>query len=370
MFPTYSGTQPLLKPQPLIALGASVAVMASATGADGQPVEWVRLLPMGVFGGRDGRGPYKLNGPDHAAQVIAATMSHAGGVDPVFDYDHQSEYAPKPGVGGKAPASGWMKEFDAREDGIYARVEWTAAAHAALAAKEYRYISPVFVHAKDGTVRGILRAGLTNNPNLTLPAVASQADLTDFNPADEGLSMSLTAIAAALGLGAAASEADCLGAITTLQGQATGLATVAQAAGLQADAAAGDVVTAISAFKADGKPDLTKWVPAETVVAIQSQLTELQGSISKDKAEAAVDAAIRAGKVVPALRDHFIAVASADPAQFAEFEAKAPVVVAPGLKPPGKIEDETVTLTAEDRQVMSQMDISEEDFLAAKKGGL
>lgn len=370
MLPIYSGTQSLLKPQASIAIGATIAVMASALTEAGQPVEWVRLIPMGVFGGRDGRGPYKLTDAAHAAQVVAATMAHAGGVDPVFDYDHQSEYAPKPGVGGTAPASGWMKEFDAREDGIYARVEWTAAAHAALLAKEYRYISPVFVHAKDGTVRGILRAGLTNNPNLQLPAVASQADITDFNPADEGLSMSLTAIAAALGLGEAASEADCLGAITALQGQATGLATVAQAAGLQADAVAGDVVTAISAFKADGKPDPAKWVPAETVTAIQSQLTELQAGITKDKAEIAVDAAIAAGKVVPALRDHFIAVASANPGQFAEFEAKTPVILAAGLKPAGKVTDDAVVLTAEDRQVMASMEITEEAFLAAKKGGL
>src|SRR3546814_1790477 len=77
--------------------------------------------------------------------------------------------------GGRAPASGWIKELQKRDDGIYGRIEWTAAARQALAAGEYRYISPVFNHDKiGGRVRAILRAGLTNTPALELAAVASE----------------------------------------------------------------------------------------------------------------------------------------------------------------------------------------------------
>lgn len=363
MFPLNRGL--ILKPSTVI--GASVAIMSSAIGDDGKPAEWVRLIPMGTFGGRDGRGPYHLRDAAHAAQVVAATLTAAGGVDPVFDYDHQTEYAPKPGVGGVAPAAGWMKTVEAREDGIYARVDWTEAAHARLSAKEYRYVSPVFTHDKSGQVRTLLRAGLTNNPNLELPAVASRAD--DDPETDKGTPMSLTAIAAALGLSEAATEADCLGAITTLQDKASGLSTVAQAAGLGADAATGDVVTAISSFK-DGAPDPAKFVPAETVVTIQSQLSALQASIGQDKAVAAVDAAIAAGKIVPALRDHFIAVHAADPAKFAEFESKAPVILKAGEKPANEQRSDEVELTAEDKAVCASMGLDEATFLETKKGGL
>lgn len=51
---------------------------------------------------------------------------------PVIDYDHQTDIGvPK---GGTAPAAGWITAFQAREDGIWARVEWTGKARAAIAA--------------------------------------------------------------------------------------------------------------------------------------------------------------------------------------------------------------------------------------------
>jgi len=41
-------------------------------------------------------------------------------------------------------------------------------------AREYRYVSPVFqFDPKDGSVTRLLRAGLTNNPNLHLTAIAA-----------------------------------------------------------------------------------------------------------------------------------------------------------------------------------------------------
>ena len=43
-----------------------------------------------------------------------------------------------------------------------------------IVAREYRYVSPVFqFDPKDGVVTRLLRAGLTNNPNLHLTAIAA-----------------------------------------------------------------------------------------------------------------------------------------------------------------------------------------------------
>lgn len=137
----------------------------------------VKLLPYGTLQGRDGRGPWILEGRAHASDVIATTQRVQGGTDMMFDYDHQSALAAVPGVGGTARAAGWIKPatLKAEDDGIYGDVEWTQAAEAAIRAKEYRYHSPHFRAARGtGRITRLVNAGLTNSPNLDFPALASQ----------------------------------------------------------------------------------------------------------------------------------------------------------------------------------------------------
>lgn len=329
--------------------------MAAALLASGEPAEWVQLFPMGKFGGRDGRGPYELKDAAHAAQVVAATRAIAGSAELPLDYDHQSDFAAVRGVGGRAPAAGWMKDFEVRADGIWAQVQWTSAAHDQLKAGEYRYLSPVFRHDKAGVVRAILRGGLTNSPNLDLAAVASQ----DIDH-PQGKEMNLTAIASALALGEAATEADILGAITALQATASGLATVAQAAGLAADAVAGDIVTAVSAARSAGGA-------TETIITMQAQLNELRAEVGADKAVAAVDAAIAAGKIIPAAREDFIALHSSDPERFASIVGKAPVLVGAGVTLRVKPETTADELDEQELAVASQLGLTEAEFKAAKQ---
>ena len=114
----------------------------------GNPPEWVQLMPAGELHARDGRR-WRL---DDADKVIAETRRRNGGVDLVFDYEHQTDHAPRNGQ--EAPASGWIKELQARAGGIWGRVEWTAHAKARIEAREYRYISPVFRHTRAGGRNG------------------------------------------------------------------------------------------------------------------------------------------------------------------------------------------------------------------------
>ena len=61
-------------------------------------------------------------------------------------------------------------------------VQWTDKARAMIAAREYRYISPVFPYnAVTGEVQKIVGLGLTNNP--ALPGLANLAALS-AKPAD------------------------------------------------------------------------------------------------------------------------------------------------------------------------------------------
>jgi phage I-like protein len=152
------------------AVAVSATAISDAAGdANGAP-EWIMVIPAGQFSGRDGRGPFKLTDPNKVLEATAKTDMKAG---LPLDYDHATDFAAP--HGGRAPAAGWMKDLQVRDGAIWAHVEWTDKGREAVASKEYRYISPVFsFDEKTGEVLALLRAGLTNNPNLYDTAICAR----------------------------------------------------------------------------------------------------------------------------------------------------------------------------------------------------
>lgn len=286
--------------------------------AGGAP-EWIHLTPAGTFSGADGRGPFTLK---DAGDVIRASME-AGRL--AIDENHAIDVAgPK---GQPSPARGWIVEIQARDDGLWGRVEWTASGRALIEDKAYRGISPVFVSTKEGgQVVKLLRAALTNDPNLTLTTLHSRTP-----------DMDLASLRKALALKDDATEAAILTAVTSHAAIVAAHTALLAAAGLKADAAPADLVAQVTAHAADaGKLaaiathfkaaglDLAKLTPKDlethlqargdtdaaelrqTVVSLQSRLDTLTLAQAKEKAEAFVDGAIRAGKPIRVLRDHYI----------------------------------------------------------------
>lgn len=366
----------------------ATAVHATELGAleDGASGAWVLLLPLGKFAGRDGRGPYDSGTAAHMAAIVEATKKRAGTTELVVDYDHQSVFSAVPGVGGLAPAAGWIKEFDVREDGLYGRVVWTTRAARAIRAGEYRYISPVYHHDKAGRVIRLVSAGLTNVPNLDLAAVAASATLN--NPQEDDMDK----IALALGLAQGAGEADILAAINSaltsvsaiavtagldkaakpadvtvaVAAMRAGIDKVATAAGLAAGAKADDIVTAVQTTISF---DPTKYVPIAQVVALQSDINTLRTQVEGEGAEVAVNKAIGDGKLVPALKDWGLQLFKADRKGFDQFVGAAPVLTATQratTAPPGNGDP---ALSETDLAVMSQLGISRDDYLKSLKGG-
>ncbi|MDQ0454709.1 phage protease [Rhizobium paknamense] len=335
----------------------SMMLSDTALPADGASGRWIMLLPIGSFSGRDGRGPYSVDGMDGMQAVIAATAQRAGSADLVVDYDHQTQFAAVPGVGGQAPAAGWIKQLQARADGLYGLVEWTAKAAQSIRAEEYRYISPVYQHDKSGRVLRLISAGLTNVPNLDLAAVAASAQPNQEHD--------MKAIAAALGL---SEDADENAILTAINSVLTGNAAIAAAAGLPASAKPTEIVTAIQSAR--GEVDPTRFVPIEQVTALQTGLKTLQAKIEGEEAETAVNRAITEGRLAPALKNWGLDLHKKDPAAFKAFADASPVLTATqraGVTPP--VAGSETELTSEDLAVMSQMGLSKEAFLKAKKGG-
>lgn len=141
---------------------------------DGEAPEWVHILPAGRFSGADGRGPYQAD----TSSLLAEFTNRAKGRPLLIDFSHQSMAAAGSTAG---TAAGWVVEMQARDDGLWGRVEWTPAGRKALKNKDYRYLSPVFRHTANGTITSILNAGLVNNPNLSdlAPVLNSAAPHSD-----------------------------------------------------------------------------------------------------------------------------------------------------------------------------------------------
>ncbi|KFB93195.1 bacteriophage Mu I family protein, partial [Trabulsiella guamensis ATCC 49490] len=183
--------------------------------------EWLPMIPAGQFTGRDGRS-WVNNQPD---AVIRASQTYP---KLPFDIEHSTELkGPK---GEEAPAYGWIDGYRVSDGVVEAHVTWTDDGAEKLRSRKYLYYSPAFRFTADGQVTRLSSAGLTNKPNLDLPALNSE-ETTMTVPVQ---------IVTVLGLAATATADDAVKAIQQLK-------TSEQVALNRAE-----------------NPDLTKFIPVET----------------------------------------------------------------------------------------------------------
>lgn len=333
-------------------IAACIALNLAASG--GAP-EWIELLPAGTeIKGRDTRGWSK---PD-AVAIVAATRAAAGNVPLHVDYEHASEHRARNGQ--EAPAAGWIADLEVRDGGaIWGRVEWTARAAQMIAAREYRFLSPVFIY--DPTtreVRHLVSAGLTNQPNLELRALNKRGEPDDTPsaspPTKEQSRMtpeSAKALCRKLGLQAEASDDAILTAVDTLiTDKATALNQVAT-------------------------PDLKKFVPRadyDKVVGERDTALNTLDADKKARTEAeitsAVDAAVAAGKIAPASKSFYLATCRTEAglAEFKKFVDTAPVLTGAVLDNKEAPAAGSAALTAEEKALCQRMGLTEDAYKAAK----
>ena len=244
---------------------------------------------------------------DDAAAVAAASLD--GSRDLPIDWEHAtSRKAPH---GDPAPAAGWIAELEARNGALWGRVEWTDRGRAVVEAREYRYLSPEFLHTKGSPQRivRLLSAGLTNNPNLRLTALNQEG-------ADD---MDIKEMLKALGLSEDATVEQAVTAINTIK-------TERETARNQAKE------------KAEN-PSLEKFVPrADHDAALSSALeraTNAETALAEERRKAReaeieteITAALEAGKITPATADYHRAQCKAEGGleRFKEYVKAAPEV--------------------------------------------
>lgn len=353
-------------PNAAVALCAAMPLVDAGAGAP----EWVHLLPAGTITTGDGRGPYQVA---NVATLMAASLP--AGEKLVLDENHATDLAAPRGEA--APARGWIVELQARDDGVWGKVDWTEDGRRLIEGKAYRGVSPVIQHQPNGTVTALLRASLVNRPNLrglTALHSANQTLETSMNPLLEKLLK-------ALGLPAATTEAAAIAAVTTMHASQAQSSTALQAAldpiakaiGLQAGADATAVLAGVqTAATGKGGND-------QVVTALQAELTELatkfnalaEGTRKKD-AEAYVDDAIKAGRVgVKPMRDRYVTMHMADAAGTEALIGAMPIVGGSGrivlAAPPTAGKDGEIALNAEQLHTCKVLGLDPKEYAETLK---
>lgn len=279
------------------------------------------------------------------ASSCASVMAAAAAWDNDYpiDYEHASlmaAFSSDPAEAGKA--AGWFKP-EVRGGELWATsVSWTPKAAEKLKAREFRYMSPTFAKADDGTITELLNVALTNLPathNLE-PLVASRVEPSHTSHQEKTMKQLLIS----LGLAETASEADALTALGRFQ------AIVALTGKTTADEAAG-VITAWKAGAEKAVELSTKLEAAEKAAAAK----ELEDLIATGKA---------AGKLTPALEPWARTAGLASLKSF--LAAAAPVVSTTQHQEPDNGSGGAIQLTREEADVARLMGLDPKKVAASK----
>ena len=357
--------------------------------------EWVMVARTGSWLGHP-KGPEVVT-KEHLKSALAAFERNyaSNGTDLAIDYHHSSVFAAQ-GQVSKAPAAGWIRQMELRNDGteLWAHVLWTAEARSDIADRRYRYLSPVLRWNEPDPVTGervplqIHSVALTNTPFMTSLQALNQASAPDGSdegkdpesseePAsllvrlaellhsspddvaswlglkspdvgDETVARAVmkltetdervpTGVANALGLDAAADERSVRAAILRLQAPGAGLVRVRRALGLSDNA---DEQVMLNAIR------------------------DLQQDHQSREAEKLVDRAVEEGRIPPAHREFFLNNALEDYEATRLCLNNMPSVVSPGVHSAGDPEPGR-ELSDSERQVCSQLGLAPKAYLNA-----
>lgn len=366
---------------------AACSFVLDGSGPLGQDIgggrHLVQCTPAGKFLPADGRAMDVASwyiDAELAAQVIA--RHDARGRPTVIDYEHQTLHKEKNGQ--PAPAAGWLHRLRWIEGrGLFGEVEWTDEAKALIAAKKYRYFSPVFEYARpSGHVLAVHMGAITNDPGLSgleplsLLAAATAAIFHKEPPVNP----LLAALLATLGLPESTDEKAAIAALTAvgsikdLQAKAAAAEHHAQVAtavctalALPADAKPETVTAALTT--ATGKADPTRYVPVETVQQLQTQIAALTAKQQEAEIDALIQPALEDGRLLPALEPWARDLGKSNMAALTSYlEKQQPIAALTGTQTKGHLPATTAKgdaqLSAQELAVCSAMGLSPEQYKA------
>ena len=297
------------------------------------------LIPEGVFRSEiDGRpydAPHWELTPERGHQMAAALNQRK--IDMVIDYEHATLKSKT--TGEPAPAAGWLKSAGfTYVEGVglcSTDFEWLDKAKTHIEAKEYKYISPVFLYTKTGDITALINVALTNTPALDqlpeakLAAAAQELFSQDLPQQDSTMEELLEQLRWMLNLPLSTTAEEIkaeLGKLQTQISDKTGVVMAANGQNLF------DAVAAIDQLKTaanNQQPDLSKFVPIAVVSGLQAQIATLTANSNKTEIDTLYTAACSNGQL---LGDDMQAwgrkLADEQPEEFKKFVGSAPKIAA------------------------------------------
>ncbi|HAF44701.1 MAG TPA: hypothetical protein DCK83_07120 [Gallionellaceae bacterium] len=285
------------------ALGFAVAACSVAMNAAGE----IQLTPAGVFRGNDGRpkdAPHWVMDAQAAQDVIAFCSARQN--EFVIDYEHQTLLAEKNGQ--PAPAAGWFSGAALRWEegvGLFVKSRWTSRAQEFISNDEYKYISPVILYEKvTGRIKGIISAALTNTACIdgmdeVLSRAAASFMLDESTSKENGMDELLEQLRWFFNMPTLATAEDILAELKKAVDKIkTAAPEATAAAGFRVDNLVASLGTEVAALKS-ASPDPAKFVPVDTMQALQTELAALRSEKTEREVGEVVTAALSSGKLLP-----------------------------------------------------------------------
>ncbi|MFW6162910.1 MAG: phage protease [Planctomycetota bacterium] len=324
---------------------------------DGVP-DWIMVARAGTWHGRPTVGDVTVQtiGPEDLRAASQFFQDHQAPTGIPVDVGHASILTPT-----DAPAAGWITDVELRAGGteLWGRVAWTERAANAVAAREYRRLSPVLVWGRPDPKTGepvpltVHSVALTNTPHMAdlaaLNAAAAAGETPEAGATDgpgdepdpeeggrtmqtlleqlaEAWGLDVEAAAGRLGVAPDADDEAVAAAITPAETDGEPTETppvseaVANALGVAADADEATVLETLQALKAPAEPEVDLALvanacglePDATELDVLKAIKAMQSGRQADEAEVLVANAVRAGKIPPALRERYLRLARTD----------------------------------------------------------
>ena len=265
------------------------------------------LIPEGVFRSEiDGRpydAPHWKLTPERGRQIVAALNQRK--IDTVIDYEHATLKSKT--TGEPAPAAGWLKSAGFTYiEGVglcSTNFEWLDKAKAHIEAKEYKYISPVFLYNSVGEITTLINVALTNTPALDqLPeaklAAAAQEFFAQNLPQDSKMDELLEQLRWMLNLPLSATAEEILAELGKLQQQIKEKTGVALAANSQNLFDAIDAIEQLKlAVNSQSTPDPSKYVPIEMYNEAKAQAASVATNGQEKEIKELITAACSDGRL-------------------------------------------------------------------------
>ncbi len=327
---------------------SGIAVEAAENGEITVP-ESFALLPYGDIESRE-YDPFLAD--EAAFDLIIADQADIGN-DLVIDYEHATL------SGKEAPAAGWVKRLvNKGKAGLWVDVEWTAKAKAYIAAREYRYFSPVVMkRPSDNRAVMIHSVALTNSPNIKhLEPLVNKA-AAELSTSKDKENLMDARIFELLGLKADADADQVITALTELKATAAKdpepkvPEALIETLGLKANATISEINGTILALKSG----------AAAGADLVTRITDLEARLAAQAADDLVIQALKAGKITPAQKEWAETYAKSDAPGFKAFVEAAAVII-PLKKLPESDAPESGVLSPEMQQLGTVFGNSDDDL--------